>query len=838
MSANAGAALSASRPHAGAVVLPRCIPWYCIVPMRILFRTSAFAACVLALAAPGPAAAGEGDPRVERAEAGGIRFTVVLPGGYERSASRYPVLYLLHPFGEAHDSWLTETDLLDFTAERRAIVVLPDAETTGVVVDGRDGSCRRETQLMAGVIPYVDARYRTVAGRAGRAIAGASSGGFSALHVAARNPDRFAAAASLSGPADVTLGLNPAGQAAFLPVERAAVAECGGNPADLGDGLFGSPLRDELWVHDANPPDLAANFRGMSVFVSAGNGQPCDGEDLPDVARGAASLVLTQRGSASFSHALDRAGVPHTADTDRCGVHSWRYFQRDLHRFWPQMTEAFASRRPRSFDHRRAAPRFSAWGWSFAADPKRAPELLDVRSASRRGLTLTGSGTTSVTTARYFRPGQRVRVATVDAVRVVRAGHDGRLAFTVDLGTPHEVQQYRQENALAEQDPDHFTTRTVRLSVRRPAPAGTRFRPAAQYEATAAGAGSGAGSIGSADFDGDGRPDLAIADPFGAGVSVLLNRGDGTFRPPLRSATLLDAYAVEAADLDADERPDLVAASDSGGFITILHGKGDGTFAVGDRYVTGPVPQEIVAEDLDRDGRRDLAVLTGSEVVVLHGHGDGRFVTGSRAPTGGGPTSIAAADLDLDGDRDLAVANGSPRLAGADTLAGSVTVLLGNGDGTFARPAEYAAGRVPESVAAGDLDGDGAPDLVTANAASGDVSVLLGRGDGRLRPALAFPAHGVGPAGVVIADLDRDRRNDLAVGNSQSARVSVLAGTGGGRFAHAGSYEVGSGPQPLVARDLNGDGLLDLAVPLTFSPKAAVLINASRPPVRPRTAER
>lgn len=433
-------------------------------------RRLAFGLVALALGCAAPATAQEGpNPRVRPEQVDGTAFNVVVPQDYERSGERYPVLYLLHPsIGYDRDSWVIRSDLLRYTQDRETIVVLLDAGDSGIVADGRDGSCRRETQLMRGVIPYVDAHYRTIPGRAHRAIAGASGGGFSALHLAARNPDEFVAVAGLSAPADVTLGLSPAGQTLFVEAERAAVAECGGNPADPTNGLFGNPLRDELWVHNANPPDLAPNFRGTSVYLAAGTGQPCDPEDLPEAYVGAASVVLTRPGSVSFARALDRAGVPYRGDLDGCGIHSFRYFEAYLHDFWPEMTAAFGAAPPRSFDYRRADPRFSVWGWSFEADPRRAPEFLHIRGASRGGLRITGSGTASITTAAYWQPGRRVRVSHGRTASVVRAGADGRLRFTADLGPPHEIQQYRQENAGAEGAPGYFKTREVTF---RPVPA-------------------------------------------------------------------------------------------------------------------------------------------------------------------------------------------------------------------------------------------------------------------------------------------------------------------------------------------------------------------------------
>lgn len=405
------------------------------------------------LAAPAPAQAESS--RVESVTVDGMDVNIVLPDGYADGSTRYPVLYLLHPFNSDRDAWLTESALLEFTAGKDVIVVLPTAgNIAGIVADGRDGSCRGETQLMRGVIRYVDAQYRTLPGRAYRAIAGASSGGFSAMHLAARNPDEFVAAASLSGPADVTLGASPLGEAYFFGAERDAVYECGGDP--VTGGLFGTPLADEVWVRNANPAGLAPNFGGMTVYIGDGTGQPCDVEDLQEAYR-AGFTPITRQSSESFLAALDAAGVPARADLPDCGLHSWRYFEQFLRSAWPDLVGAFGSAAPSSFDYRRADPEFGVWGWSFRADPGRAAEFLDVRDASRAGVTMTGSGLQTLTTAGYFAPGQEVRVD--DDVLVADAA--GRITVRVNLGPPHTGQQYR--DPVAESAEDYFTTRTVRF---------------------------------------------------------------------------------------------------------------------------------------------------------------------------------------------------------------------------------------------------------------------------------------------------------------------------------------------------------------------------------------
>jgi hypothetical protein len=181
------------------------------------------------------------------------------------------------------------------------------------------------------------------------------------------------------------------------------------------------------------------------------------------------------------------------------------------------------------------------------------------------------------------------------------------------------------------------------------------------------------------------------------------------------------------------------------------------------------------------------------------------FIARQDFPAGAQPRSAAVADFDGDGVADLATTS-----MGRDNLSdGGVSVLLGNGDGTFRLPRAFAAGRVPWSVASADFNGDRAPDLAVANAGSDTVSVLLGNGDGTFRAALSFAA-GTEPLSVVAGDFNRDGITDLATANSEGA--AVLLANGDGTFQPMRSFGAGNSPSALGVGDFNGDGMPDLAV--------------------------
>ncbi len=228
--------------------------------------------------------------------------------------------------------------------------------------------------------------------------------------------------------------------------------------------------------------------------------------------------------------------------------------------------------------------------------------------------------------------------------------------------------------------------------------------------------------------------------------------------------------------------------------VSVLLGNGDGTFEDSVEYGADQNAYLVAIGLLDGDSHVDLAVANvgTSNVSVLLGNGDGTFEPSVEYEVGMRPSSVAIGDLDGDGSNDLAVVNAYP-----DTVDMSywVSVLLGNGDGSFQARVGYEVGWVPYSVAIGQLDGDGNEDLVVANCLSSDISVLLGNGDGTFEPSAAYAAD-LNPYCVAIDDLDEDGNADLVVANSRSNNVSVLLGNGDGTFQGTGVEE---GLQPSLS---------------------------------------
>src|SRR5437667_222357 len=230
------------------------------------------------------------------------------------------------------------------------------------------------------------------------------------------------------------------------------------------------------------------------------------------------------------------------------------------------------------------------------------------------------------------------------------------------------------------------------------------------------------------DFNADGLQDLAVANHDSNTVSVLLGVGNGDFQEAPQSPIAVGTTPVWIAvgDFNGDGKPDLAVANVNSDTVSVLLGNGDGTFQAAQTFAVGDGPTSVTAGDFNRDGVQDLA--TGNwfsgDVSVLLGIGNRTFEQPASLPSGVSVISPVVGDFDGDGKLDLAVANfgdSDPKVGDP----GNVAVLLGNGDGTFQAPQPFAVGTNPQFVAVGDFNGDRVDDLAVANFGDKTVSVLL-----------------------------------------------------------------------------------------------------------------
>jgi hypothetical protein len=327
------------------------------------------------------------------------------------------------------------------------------------------------------------------------------------------------------------------------------------------------------------------------------------------------------------------------------------------------------------------------------------------------------------------------------------------------------------------------------------------------------------------DFDGDQKSDFVVTAYKTHTVYVVRGNGDGTFAaavPYVVGTAAMDAEGVASSDLTGDGKPDILVSNPVSTALTVLKNDGAGGFAVQTpTYSTGEQNTGVFVADLDNDGKLDAAVsLFSGNMAVLLGNGDGSFgaVTSLATPLG------ALGDFNGDGKLDVAGA----LFSGPDMAPGHVAaVVLGQGNGGFTLPGSMSqVGTSPAGMTTGDFDRDGRLDLAVVNFNSNDVTILLGNGDGTFTAAPSL-ATGTGPNGVAAADFNCDGFLDLVVTNAGtgSTTVSVFLGTGDGKFMDGVPFEVGAGPGFPRIGDFNGDHAPDVLLNRYSSDVVVLLLN-------------
>jgi hypothetical protein len=364
-----------------------------------------------------------------------------------------------------------------------------------------------------------------------------------------------------------------------------------------------------------------------------------------------------------------------------------------------------------------------------------------------------------------------------------------------------------------------------------------------------------------ADFSGDGKLDLAVVDSYSNRVSVLSNRGSGTFADPISYPTDVSPTSLAPADFNNDGKIDLAAALFDGtaSRIRIMLNDGRGSLVtLGDFGSTGPV-SSLASGDFDGNGYTDLAVCVNAQdgrVNILLNTGLGTFVGNVPYSTRASPSSVQAADFNGDGSPDLAVcqpSDNSIRILfnsgnGAFTPAadyivgtyinpllmsvadftgdekpdfaasnshGTVFIFRNNGDGSFAPKVGYGTsvigGALYTTFTTGDFDGDGSVDLAAQNFGSyygNPLTLVLNKGDGTFGTPIDYPFKlSLYPSLFSAAELNGDRRDDLIFGGP-----TVLLSSGPSLVAPRIDYQADARPGSIVAGDFNRDGRTDLVV--------------------------
>ncbi len=336
-------------------------------------------------------------------------------------------------------------------------------------------------------------------------------------------------------------------------------------------------------------------------------------------------------------------------------------------------------------------------------------------------------------------------------------------------------------------------------------------------------AGDAAIEINSADFNGDGKPDLATVNRNANTVSVLMNNGDGTFATKVDYTTGSGSGPTEivAADFSGDGKADVATANKTTGLISVFINNGNGTLAAKVDYTGGTANNitGLIAADFTNDGKADL-VVADTVMYILKNNGSGTFAARTSISGTSGAGRVTTGDINSDGNLDL-VYTGS-------NSGNNLFTMAGNGSGGFSAMGSYAvtsSGSLVD-VAMGDFNGDNKTDIVTANTPGDNtVAVLLNNGFGTFYAPANHTATNTGK--VSATDLTGDGKAEIIVTNVSTNTVSVLENNGSAVFGTPITYVVNAHPDGLAMRDYNADGKIDIAVAHSYTDSVNVLLNTT-----------
>ena len=327
--------------------------------------------------------------------------------------------------------------------------------------------------------------------------------------------------------------------------------------------------------------------------------------------------------------------------------------------------------------------------------------------------------------------------------------------------------------------------------------------------------GAGHSGVTTADFNGDGKADLATTHPNSYDLSILIGDGLGGFAAATNIPVGGIQRAITSADFNGDYKMDIAITNDNTDNVSILLGDGSGGFSAATNFAVGTWPNSIVSADFNGDGIIDLATANrgSSNVSVLIGNGSGGFGTATTFTMTSNPWYIIKADFNGDNKMDLATAH---------TSTNSISVLLGDGMGGFSPAVNVAlVGQSPTSLTSDDFNGDGNMDMVAAQGGANKISLLLGNGSGGFSAPVYLTTPGNTNYSITSGDLNEDGKMDLATASAN--HVVVMLGNGNGGFSS--DIMACVAPIFIINADITGDGKKDLVACTNSNSHLAVFIN-------------
>ena len=327
-------------------------------------------------------------------------------------------------------------------------------------------------------------------------------------------------------------------------------------------------------------------------------------------------------------------------------------------------------------------------------------------------------------------------------------------------------------------------------------------------------------SIVTADFNNDGFKDLAVTNFNINTVSILLGNGTGGFGTVTNFGTGTGPQMVIVGDFNSDTKQDLAVANYSSNDVSLLLGNGSGGFSASSGFAVGLNPKALTIGDFNNDSRMDIITANSgtNTVSYLAGNGAGSFAVAVNISVTINAIGVVSGDFDNNGKLDLAVVQQDP---GYFSIAnGIASVLFGNGSGGFGPATNYSIGSATcakaTNINSADVNSDSKMDIVITNNITNEVSVLIGSSSGTFSPIANIGTGGASPSAICFGDFDGDTKNDIAITNYTSNNISVLKGNGLGLFFKK-NYALSSlNPKTVQSFDFNGDGNMDILTSNTY----------------------